>query len=71
MLGLVGALKVCISMWQWDEVKRQQTILQRGLDFVDVVRLDVTDAVIEPDLRRNYGEALYRVTAPSTGSCFQ
>ena len=43
-------------MWDWDDAKRQRTLQDRGIDFADVARLDLDTAVIEPDLRRNYGE---------------
>lgn len=43
-------------MWEWDEAKRQRTLRERGIDFADVIRFDFASAVIEPDLRRDYGE---------------
>jgi uncharacterized DUF497 family protein len=49
-------------MWDWDEKKRRRTIEDRGIDFADVVRFDLLTAVIDPDLRRDYGEV--RLLAP-------
>jgi uncharacterized DUF497 family protein len=43
-------------MWDWDEAKRQRTLQNRGIDFADVTRFDLQTAVIDPDLRRDYGE---------------
>lgn len=43
-------------MWDWDEAKRQRTLQDRGIDFADVVRFDFAKAVIDPDLRHDYGE---------------
>ncbi len=41
---------------EWDEAKRLTTLIERGLDFADVVRFDDTGRVTRPDLRRDYGE---------------
>ena len=43
-------------MWDWDEAKRLRTLQDRGIDFADVTRFDLQTAVIEADLRRDYGE---------------
>lgn len=43
-------------MWDRDEAKRQRTLQDRGVDFADVARFDMATAVIDPDLRRDYGE---------------
>ncbi len=49
-------------MWDWDEEKRQATLLLRGLDFVLVRDFDLTAAQIDPDLRQDYGEARFKAT---------
>lgn len=41
---------------EWDETKRQYALINRGLDFADVVEFGWRNAVIEPDGRRDYGE---------------
>lgn len=41
---------------EWDETKRQDALLNRGLDFADVVEFGWRGAVIEPDDRGDYGE---------------
>ncbi len=43
-------------MWEWDEGKRQATLLLRGLDFAMVNALDLDLAEVSIDSRRDYGE---------------
>jgi len=43
-------------MWDWDEPKRQATLLLRGLDFAIVERLDLDLAEVSLDDRKDYGE---------------
>ena len=57
-------------MWDWDEDKRQATLLLRGLDFAMVNGLDLTTAEIDPDLRRDYGEARFKATGLIGGRVF-
>ena len=40
----------------WDEVKRQQTLALRELDFADVERFDWDNAIFHEDQRLDYGE---------------
>ena len=42
--------------FEWDDAKRQINLAKHGLDFADVEKLDWANAVIIPDLRRDYGE---------------
>ncbi|MDR1826081.1 MAG: BrnT family toxin [Rickettsiales bacterium] len=46
-------------VYEWDEAKRQKLIAERGLDIAvfgpDVV--EAADGWVEPDERKNYGEA--------------
>ena len=49
-------------MWDWDDAKRQATLLLRGLDFAMVTDLDLSTAEIDPDERRDYGEARFKAT---------
>lgn len=44
---------------EWDEEKRQRTLAERGLDFADVVRFELREAVTRPDLRKDYGEVRF------------
>ena len=57
-------------MWDWDEPKRQATLLLRGLDFSMVRDLDLDTAVIDPDDRRDYGEARFKATGMIGGRLF-
>ena len=43
-------------MWDWDEPKRQATLLLRGLDFAMIERLDLDLAEVSLDDRKDYGE---------------
>ena len=43
-------------MWDWDEQKRQATLLLRGLDFAVVEELDLDLAEVSRDARKDYGE---------------
>ena len=44
---------------EWDEEKRLQALVGRGLDFADVARIDPASLITVPDLRRDYGERRY------------
>ena len=57
-------------MWNWDEDKRQATLLLRGIDFAMVRRFDLTNAQIDPDLRRDYGEVRLKATGMIEGRLF-
>jgi len=41
---------------EWDEEKRQDALLNRGLDFADVSNIDLRSIITKPDLRYDYGE---------------
>jgi uncharacterized protein len=43
-------------MWEWDEDKRLKTLALRGLDFRDISILDLAQADLGTDARRDYGE---------------
>jgi len=47
-------------MWDWDEQKRQATLLLRGLDFAMVEKLDLDLAEVCLDTRKDYGEARFQ-----------
>jgi uncharacterized DUF497 family protein len=57
-------------MWDWDEDKRRATLLLRGLDLAIVGGLDLSSAVIDPDDRRDYGEARFKATGMIGGRLF-
>ena len=57
-------------MWDWDEPKRQATLLLRGLDFAMVNQFDLDTAVIDPDDRRYYGELRFKATGMIGGRLF-
>ena len=42
--------------FEWDDRKRLDTLLRRGLDFADAAALDEAGLTTRPDLRRDYGE---------------
>lgn len=43
-------------MLEWDEAKRQLTLLKRGLDFADAKRVFAGRTMTLPDERHPYGE---------------
>jgi uncharacterized DUF497 family protein len=43
-------------MNEWDEVKRERTLRERGLDFADADEVFRGRTVTVPDDRKNYGE---------------
>ena len=43
-------------MLEWDEAKRQLTLIRRGLDFADAKRVFAGRTMTLPDERRPYGE---------------
>lgn len=57
-------------MWDWDETKRQTTLLLRGLVFAMVRDFDLDTAVIDPDDRRDYGEPRFKATGMIGGRLF-
>ena len=57
-------------MWDWDEPKRQATLLLRELDFSIVRDFDLDTAVIDPDDRRDYGEARFKAIGVIHGRLF-
>ena len=44
---------------EWDENKRNQTLVERGLDFADVAHFDWDSSVYTEDQRYDYGETRY------------
>ncbi len=47
--------------YEWDETKRAANLAKHGLDFSQIAAFDLATAVVVPDLRRDYGEARFRV----------
>ena len=45
-----------IIVFEWDELKNQRNIAERGLDFADAVKLFRETTVISEDARKDYGE---------------
>ena len=72
MPGEVAPLKCIYKMfvndgwvgYEWDEAKRVGNIRKHGIDFVSVLEMDWEFAVIQADLRRNYGEERFRAFVP-------
>ena len=52
---------------EWDEVKRQRTLAERGLDFSDVELIDWDDALTLEDIHQPYSEARFITYAPIRG----
>ena len=40
----------------YDPAKRNQTLIKRGLDFADALKVFKGDHLTIPDIRKNYGE---------------
>ena len=45
--------------YEWDEAKRAVNVAKHGLDFAQVTAFEWQDALILPDMRRDYGEPRY------------
>lgn len=41
---------------EWDEGKRQEALVERGVDFADIVDIDADSLRTWEDFRRDYGE---------------
>ncbi|MDP3895737.1 MAG: BrnT family toxin [Mesorhizobium sp.] len=41
---------------EWNEEKRRQALEERGLDFADVAKIDMSTAMTTIDNRQDYGE---------------
>ena len=51
----------CVVRFEWDENKRQRTLLQRGIDFLDAVLIwDDPFRQERTDTRQDYGETRYQ-----------
>ena|SRR5437867_290783 len=48
--------------FEWDSLKSDATLLQRGLDFEFAARLFATEYAEREDLRQDYGERRYIAT---------
>ena len=46
--------------YEWDDIKNERNMLERGLDFGLVQDFAWDDAIIVEDVRRNYGERRLR-----------
>jgi len=49
---------------EWDERKREKTLVERGLDFADVARADWRLALTVEDIRVGYSEVRFVTMAP-------
>lgn len=57
-------------MVEWDEAKRRSNWANHGVDFAAEARFDWTQATIEADLRRDYGEARFVAVGPLDGRLY-
>ena len=48
--------------FEWDTLKNDATLVQRGLDFEFAARVFATEYIEREDLRQDYGERRYIVT---------
>lgn len=48
--------------YEWDEGKRRRNLAKHGIDFAAVAELEWDSVVLEPDLRREYGELRLRAS---------
>ena len=46
--------------YEWDEAKRLRNLAKHGIDFAAAAELEWDSVVLEPDLRRDYGELRLR-----------
>lgn len=52
--------------FEWDEAKRQKTLLQRGIDFIDAILIwDDPMRQERRDIRKPYGEARFQTIGKS------
>ena len=58
-------------MWDWDENKRQATLLHRGVDFAIVEEMDLDLAEISRDTRRDYGEVRLQAIADGMQTMYE
>ncbi len=56
---------------EWDEAKNQQNIAKHGVGFEMVIECDWDEAVIDDDLRQDYGESRYTALVPLNGRIHQ
>ena len=58
--------------FEWDEAKRNQNIVNHGIDFVEAVSVfDDPKVSIVPDNRKEYGEERYNAYGMSNGRCLR
>lgn len=46
--------------YEWDEAKRLRNLAKHGIDFDAAAELEWDSVVLEPDVRRDYGEVRLR-----------
>ena len=51
-------------MWDWDEEKRKSNLAKHGVDFAAVEYFEWDEAVVELDIRQDYGEVRQRAIGP-------
>jgi uncharacterized protein len=57
-------------MFEWDEEKRQETLLQRGIDFLYAAQIFEGNVVTIVDDRQDYGETRYLALGILGGDIF-
>ena len=50
--------------YEWDEAKRVENLEKHSIDFMAAHRIDWSVAIVDPDLRRDYGEARFTAYVP-------
>lgn len=54
-------------MYEWDEAKRQENLISRGVDFASAAIFDWYNALILTDNRVSYGEDRFRAAGLIAG----
>ncbi|MGP1613933.1 MAG: BrnT family toxin [Pollutimonas bauzanensis] len=50
--------------YDWNEAKRRANVAKHGVDFSDAPAFEWADAVVELDIRQNYGEMRWIAFGP-------
>lgn len=53
--------------FEWDELKNQRNIVERGLDFADAIEIVNKPVLLRADKRKNYGEDRFIAAGLSCG----
>lgn len=58
-------------LFEWDELKRQENIKERGVDFITAAQIFANDLIVEAvDTRKDYGEIRIRALGMVDDGCY-